>query len=105
MREVLAVQQRVLATVHRVYEAAFLIEISRHDLLYQLIRLTALLGGRLREFRFLLGCEMYFHDAQNTGKTPRMARLPWGIAPLRIKKRPASKIEKRAVSVLIAQLS
>jgi hypothetical protein len=22
----------------------------------------------LRQFRFLLKCEMYFHDAQNTGK-------------------------------------
>jgi hypothetical protein len=68
MGKVLAVQQRILATVHCVYEAAFLIEIPRHDLQYQLVRFTALLSGRLRQFCFLLGCEMYFHDAQNTVK-------------------------------------
>ena len=68
VREVVAVQQRVFATVHRVDEAAFLVEVPRHDLPYQLIGISALLCGRSCEFRFELGCEKYFHDAQDTGK-------------------------------------
>jgi hypothetical protein len=68
MREVLAAMQGFLATPYRVSEAAFLVEIPRHDLLNQLVGVTALLSGRLRQPRFLPGCEMHFHDAQITRK-------------------------------------
>jgi len=71
MREVLAVQQRVLATVHRVDEAAFLVEIPRHGLLYQLAGIAALLSGGSRQLRFEFGCEKHFHIAQSTGN-PRV---------------------------------
>jgi hypothetical protein len=35
---------------------------------YQLVGVAALLSGSLRQFRFLLGREMYFHEAQSKGK-------------------------------------
>jgi hypothetical protein len=41
--------------VHRCKEAAFLVEIPRHDFLYQLVGIKALLSGRLGEFRFEFG--------------------------------------------------
>jgi len=64
VREKIALQQRVLATVHRVYETAFLVEIPRHNLLHQFARIAALLSGGSRKFRFEFGCEKYFHNAQ-----------------------------------------
>jgi len=68
MGEILAALQCFLATPHRVNEAAFLVEVSRHDLPYQLVGVTALLSGGLRQPGFLLGCEMYFHALQGTSK-------------------------------------
>src|SRR5271157_3958473 len=68
--------------VHRVNEAAFLVEIPRHNLLDQLVGITALLSGRSQHFRFLLGSEMYFHSLQDTGKPKvRQASQPAITAP------------------------
>ncbi len=77
MREVLAVAQRFLATVYRVNEAAFLVEIPCHDLLYQLAGIAALLSGRSRKLGFDFGCEKYFHVAQSTGKTRVWQGMHW----------------------------
>jgi hypothetical protein len=44
-----------------------LIEIAGQDLPYQLIGISALLRGSLREMRFLLGREMDFHNSQSKG--------------------------------------
>jgi hypothetical protein len=71
MGEILAALERFLATSHPVNEAAFLVEVSRHDLPYQLVGVTALLSGGLRQPGLLLGCEMYFHALQGTSK-PRV---------------------------------
>jgi hypothetical protein len=38
-------------------ETAFLVEVLRHDFLHQLVGITALLSGRLRELRFEFGRE------------------------------------------------
>jgi len=71
MGKILAALVRFLATPHRVNEAAFLVEIARQSLPYQLVRVAALLSSRFRQPGFLLGCEMYFHDAQSAVK-PRL---------------------------------
>jgi hypothetical protein len=61
MGKILATIERFLAASHSTNEEAFLVEIAHQDLPNQLVRGTALLSGRLRQYRFLLGCEMYFH--------------------------------------------
>src|SRR5580698_2888028 len=66
MREVLAVQQRFLATVDRVNEAALLIEIPGHDLLYQLTGIASLLSRGSRKLRFEFGREKNFHGIKGT---------------------------------------
>jgi len=42
--------QRFLTTFHRFNEAALLVEMSRYDFLYQLVRISALLSRGLCEF-------------------------------------------------------
>ena len=68
MGQIIAALQRFLATPHRIDKAALLIEIARQDLPYKLVGVTSLLSGSFRQFRFLLGREMYFHEAQSMGK-------------------------------------
>jgi hypothetical protein len=70
MGEIVAAFERCFAAHYRVNEAAFFVDIPRHHLLYQFAWIPALLSGRLRESRFLLGCEMDFHEAQSTRKLP-----------------------------------
>ena len=55
MREELTTQQCFLATVHRVNEAVLLVEVTRHDLLHQLIRIVSLPSGGLGKFGFEFG--------------------------------------------------
>jgi len=61
MGEIIAPLKSSLATVYRFDEPAFLIEVARHDFLYQLVGITALLSSRLRELRFEFGREVYLH--------------------------------------------
>jgi hypothetical protein len=68
MREVFAVLQRFLTTVHRVDKAALLIEISRYNLPYQVIGISPLLSSGLYKSRFEFGCEYYFHEIESTAK-------------------------------------
>lgn len=68
MRKVIAVQQRFLATVYRIDEAAFLVEIPRDDLLDKFIGIASLLSCGSCKFRFEFGSEKYFHEEQGTGK-------------------------------------
>jgi hypothetical protein len=66
VREGLAVQQRVLTTTHRVNEAAFLVEIPRHDLLHQLVGIASLLSRGSRKLCFEFGSEKDFHENKGT---------------------------------------
>jgi hypothetical protein len=67
MGQVLAALEGFLAAPYRIHETALLIEIAGQDLPYQLIGISALLRGSLREMRFLLGREMDFHNPQSKG--------------------------------------
>jgi len=75
MREIRAALERFLTTPHSVDEAAFLVEIPRHDLLHQLVGVAALLSGGTGQSRFLLGREMYIHGFQIKAKA--RARHGW----------------------------
>ena len=68
MGEILATLLGLLAALHGFNETAFLVEIPRDNLLYQLVRVTALLTGALLELRFNLDGEVDFHDLYNTRK-------------------------------------
>jgi len=59
--EIFAPLKSFLAPIYRFNETALLIEITRNDFLYQLVRITALLSSRLHELRFDLGREVYLH--------------------------------------------
>ena len=68
MREELAIQKRLFAPIHRVNEAAFLVEKPRYNLLYQLIGIASLLRGGARKFRFEFRRKKDFHEGQTTPK-------------------------------------
>lgn len=61
MRQILAALQGVLAALHGLGEACFLLEIPRENVLHQLAGIAALLSGGLRELRFEFRREVYFH--------------------------------------------
>jgi len=64
MRKAFAALQGCFATAHGLNEAAILVEIPGHDLLHQLVGITALLSGRLRELLFYIRGEVYFHASK-----------------------------------------
>jgi hypothetical protein len=61
MGEVLATFESILAAFHGLDKAGFLLEIARQHILHQVVGIPALLGGRVREFRFQFPGDMYFH--------------------------------------------
>ena len=61
MGEVLATLRSVLAAVHGLYKAGFLLEIARQHILHQVVGIPALLGGRARELRFQFPGDVHFH--------------------------------------------
>ncbi len=45
MREMLTTLQRFLAARHSLHEASLFLEVARHDVLYELVGISALLGS------------------------------------------------------------
>ena len=68
MGEILATLKCFLAPLHRLNKTAFLVEIPRHDFLYQPVGITALLSGGLHALGFELGGKVYFHALEDTRK-------------------------------------
>jgi len=61
MREVISVLQSGLATLHRLDEAVFLGEVTRHDISDNFARIAAVFARSLRQAGLKIGSEVNFH--------------------------------------------
>jgi hypothetical protein len=89
MGEILAPFEAFLTTPYRLDKAAFPVEILRHNFLHQFLGIAALPSGRLREFRFEFGFEVYLHSLRlretlRSGKLQARGfdtMIPWNVVP------------------------
>ena len=78
MRQKFAPLQSGLAPFHGFDEAVFFLEVTRYNILHNLIEVAALLGRSLRELRLQVGVEMNFH-ALKIRENRRSGKLRLGL--------------------------
>jgi len=61
MGKVLTPLQSLFAALHGHNETGLFLEVTRNNVLYQLVRIAALPGCRVRQLRLDFGWKVYFH--------------------------------------------